>query len=60
MKYSIFILVISCLFSCFELKNQNSEKVNYHFENAESVLPKPIGLVNDYFYIFTAEEKMKL
>lgn len=60
MKYLISILVIFCTFSCFDLKNHNSKKVNYHIENAESILPQPIGLVSDYSNIFTAEERITL
>lgn len=60
MRNSIFLLTCLFLFSCFEVKNQNSEKINYHFENAESVLPKPIGFVNDFTHTFTKEQRKSL
>lgn len=60
MKYLIFLLVIFCTFSCFDLKNQNLKKINYTIENAENILPKPIGVVNDFSHIFTQDERNNL
>lgn len=49
---SLFVIPLIFCLGCIS-QSSNKKEINYHFENAESVLPKPIGLVNDFSEIFT-------
>ncbi|MBA5628597.1 TPM domain-containing protein [Moheibacter sp. BDHS18] len=61
MKFIFAILLVGFTFiQCSKItSNENTKKI-YTIENAESLLPKPIGLVNDFTYTFTQGQRAEL
>lgn len=59
MKNIIIFLSIFLSIGCFSPRN-GTNKLEYRYEEAERVLPKPIGLVNDFNFVFNQNERLEL
>ena len=59
MKKVLFIFVLFLLIGC-HTQSREQKAIEYKNGNAESILPKPIGLLNDFSYAFTPEQRNNL
>lgn len=51
------IILIFYLVGCSNSTPTNAIQIVYSIANAEQILPKPVGFVNDYSFVFTPEER---
>ncbi|SMC50518.1 TPM domain-containing protein [Moheibacter sediminis] len=59
MKNIILVLFAFSFINCISQKNE-TKKFDYTYKEAETILPKPIGLVNDFSFVFNQHERNEL
>src|SRR5690606_25077340 len=58
-NFIVIFFILNLLTACFSQKTEQ-KKIKYTIENAESIIPISISLVNDFSSVFTMDEKKEL